>query len=81
MGKASAIVAKETLLTDTLFSDIEYLNDKNTILLAGSKGQFLPVATTYMRRWWDEKHAPRTSQRSRCSEKARRRSAAVNIEN
>ena len=58
MGKASAIVAKETLLTDTLFSDIEYLNDKNTILLAGSKGQFLPVATTYMRRWWDEKTRP-----------------------
>lgn len=58
MGKASAVVAKETLLIDTLFSDIEYLNDKNTILLAGSKSQFLPTATTYMRRWWDERIRP-----------------------
>lgn len=58
MGRASAVVAKETLLIDQLFSAVEYLNSKDTILLAGSRDDFLPVATTYMHRWWDESILP-----------------------
>lgn len=58
MGEASRIVAKETLLTDRLFSAVEYLNGKDTILLAGSKDFFLTVATRYMHRWWDERVQP-----------------------
>lgn len=52
MGKASAIVAKETQLIDTLFNDIEYLSSRDTILLAGSRDYFGIIATAYMRRWW-----------------------------
>lgn len=76
IGRASAVVKKETLLIDTLFSDIEYLDGQDTILLAGSKETFLPVATIYMHRWWDQHLQPseamgridESGERERCSQ-------------
>lgn len=51
-GGVSAVAAKETYLIDILFSDIEDLDNADTILLAGCKTTFMEVAKTYMLRWW-----------------------------
>ena len=58
-GGVSAVAAKETYLIDILFSDIEDLDNADTILLAGSKTTFMEVAKTYMLRWWDPSINPK----------------------
>lgn len=53
---------RETSQVDTIFKQIEFLSEKESILLSGQSSNekyFIVPVTTYMHRWWDKSVKPK----------------------